>query len=65
MGVADSEQWATQGKKKEIRCAPLFMIWKERNRRIFENKGMSASSLAHLAMDEIRLQQSVLLHDDG
>jgi hypothetical protein len=26
MGVADSEQWVTQGKKKEIRCAPLFLV---------------------------------------
>jgi hypothetical protein len=52
-------------RKLGVLLSSWWMIWKERNRRIFKNKGMSASSLAHLAMDEIRLQQSVLLHDDG
>jgi hypothetical protein len=36
-----------------------WMIWKERNRRIFENKERSAQQLAHLINDEVNLQLSV------
>jgi hypothetical protein len=35
------------------------MIWKERNRRIFENKERSAQQLAQLINDEVNLQLSV------
>jgi hypothetical protein len=51
-------------KEKKKRLGILFtfwwMIWKERNRRIFDDKHISAFQLASLAIDEINLQLAVL-----
>jgi hypothetical protein len=41
-----------------------WMLWKERNNRIFENKENSAPQLAQLIIDEIILKLSVYLPRD-
>jgi hypothetical protein len=49
-----------QGKKEKKRKLGIlftfwWMIWKERNRRIFEDSHLSAQQLARMARDEIQL----------
>jgi hypothetical protein len=56
---------SNSGSKKEKLCKVgiLFtfwwMIWKERNRRIFENSELSTPCLALLIIETIRLQNSL------
>jgi hypothetical protein len=51
-------------KEKKRKLGILFicwwMLWKERNRRIFEDKELAAGRLAGLMQEEITLQLSVL-----
>jgi hypothetical protein len=50
-----------EGEKKEARN-PLYLwwqVWKERNRRIFEHKEVSANNLANLTIEAVNLQGSV------
>ncbi|KAI8572462.1 hypothetical protein RHMOL_Rhmol01G0200700 [Rhododendron molle] len=35
-------------------AASIYWIWRERNKRIFQGQGASASSLSSLIIDEIR-----------
>jgi hypothetical protein len=55
-------------KERKRRLIVLFtfwwMIWKERNRRIFEGKERSALQLARLIQDEINLHLAVYLPTD-
>jgi hypothetical protein len=57
------------GSKKKRRkenwiCSAFFwLIWKERNKRIFENKHSSAMQVARLAQEEINIQMSIFDQD--
>jgi hypothetical protein len=48
-------------KKLDILFTFWWMIWKERNRIIFENSHLSAEQLARMAKEEIQLHLSVFL----
>jgi hypothetical protein len=59
----------SEGSKKEKKrklgmlCTFWWLLWKERNQRVFENKHSSVLQVARLAQQQIRLQLLIFDQD--